>query len=379
MKRNLLFFYICLSIITMLSSCSSVKRFDDAVRIKADRESRYERSPEMKLRDGRTLRGTVIEVQIARNAQNPAQIDTTVLFLHAASENRSENIERIPLNDVELVGTLFDAPKNEFNNANVFESYNNTERIPYLRTVPLKNYVQNDCGCEPLSFDASVAPPSIRCPDRTYDWYFIEGRGIYSAYNDRRSGFTEVGREAIQGEVALGLRFGASDEWGVGVAYTSGLFAYNSFSSLNGVAATVTDANRSAVLLHTRYQMAKSVTDFLGICLKPFAYGQFGATIDRASVNLMKMNFAAEDCNDCNQLINDLKVDGTLGNYDFSLPLTFGLGLGIDVPVSSWLDASFDIGWRSMGLGDESTVSGIANVPSLRRMNIWRFRMGLTY
>jgi hypothetical protein len=378
MKKLPLLFYGFLCLAGLLSSCSTVKRYDDAVRIKADRESRYDRVPNsMTMRDGRTLRGTVVEVQIARNPQNPQQIDTTIVFLNAGVESESENYERIPLGDVELVGTLFDTPKNEFGNANVFESYNNTEKIPFLRTVPVKNYVTEDCGCEPLSFNASIPSPTFRCPDRNYDWYFLEARGIYSAYNDRRSGFTEVGREALQGELAAGIRFGAFNEWGVGLAYTSGLYAYNSFESINGN--TITEANRSTVLLHTRYQMAQSVTDFLGICLKPFAYGQFGATIDRASVNLFKMNFSAEDCNDCNQLINDLEVDGQLGNYDFSLPLTFGLGLGIDVPVSSWLDASFDIGWRSMGFGDESTVVGIDNVPSLRRMNVWRFRMGLTY
>ncbi|MES2767453.1 MAG: hypothetical protein V4642_16375 [Bacteroidota bacterium] len=362
----------------ILSSCSTVKRYDDAVRIKADRESRYDRSPDnVTLRDGRTLRGTVVEVQIARNAQNPQQIDTSVIFLNAGAENKSENYERIPIGDVELVGTLFDTPKNEFGNANVFESYNNTEKIPYLRTVNVKNYVTEDCGCEPLSFDASYTPPTFRCPDRTYDWYFLEARGIYSAYNDRGAGFTEVGREAIQGELAAGLRFGAFNEWGMGLAYTSGLYAYNSFNSTSGT--TLTEANRSTVLLHTRYQMAKSVTDFLGVCLKPFAYGQFGVTVDKASVNLFKLNISDEGCSDCNQLVNDLKANGSLGDYDFSLPLTFGLGAGIDIPVSSWLDASVDIGWRSMGFGDESSTAGFSNVPSLRRMNIWRARVGLTY
>ena len=206
MKKLLLFFCGFLSLAGLLSSCSTVKRYDDAVRIKADRESRYDQLPEgvtrpdgLRTRDGRTLRGTVVEVQIARNQQNPQQIDTTIVFLNTGAESESENYERIPLGDVELVGKLFDTPQNEFGNANVFESYNNTEKIPFLRTVPVKNYVTEDCGCEPLSFNASIPSPTFRCPDRNYDWYFIEARGIYSAYNDRRSGFTEVGREALQG------------------------------------------------------------------------------------------------------------------------------------------------------------------------------------
>ncbi|HYF04116.1 MAG TPA: hypothetical protein VEC36_12105 [Patescibacteria group bacterium] len=378
MKKLLLLFCSIIIFAGALGGCSSVRRYDDAVRIRPERQQRYEQKPDnIGLRDGRTLRGTVVEVQIARNAQNPQQIDTTVVFLNAGLEDKGEYYERIPLADIELVGTLFNTPQNEFGNVNIFETYNNTEKIPVLRSVPVRNYVTEDCGCEPLSFNASFAPPSIRCPDRNYSWYFVEARGIYSAYNDRRIGFTEVGREALQGEIATGIRFGGFNEWGVGLAYTSGLYAYNSFESLNGN--TVTEANRSTLLLHTRYQMAQSVTDFLGVCLKPFAYGQFGATIDKASVDLMRLNFAPEDCNDCNQLINDLKVNGDLGNYDFSLPLTFGLGAGIDVPVNSWLDASFDLGWRSMGFGDASTVVGFENVPSLRRMNVWRFRMGLTY
>jgi hypothetical protein len=379
---------VALSACALLAAgCSSAQRFNDAVRIKPQKEAAYQRTPVTnEPRDGRTLRGTVIEVQIAPRPTSPEMIDTTFLFLDAKLPDKEKSYERIPLDDVERVSALFSLPPDTlYNNVNVVESFNTTEQIPTLRRVPVRDYTpylakrsagdssaaspKEDCGCLPL--DLSIPFPDLECAHRDYAWYFVELRGVYSTYNDQPTRTTEQGKDAYLAEVAAGFRFGAADEWGVGVLYSSGIGSYDSYTSAL--------VRRPLVLLHARYQTPGPVTNFLGICMKPFVYGEFGATIDKATVNLMKLNLSSTtECGECGEMINDLNASGELGNLDLSMPLSFGLGLGVDVPVASFMDVSTDIGWRSIGIGENAQLGGWV-VPSLRRLNTFFFRAGLTF
>lgn len=370
----------------LAGGCSSARRMNDAVRIKPEKEAAYRRTPATdEPRDGRTLRGMVSEVLIAQRPSAPEKIDTSLIFLDAKVPDKPKNYERIPIDDVERVGDLFSLPPDTlYNNVNVVESFNNTEQIPTLRRVPVRNYVRltsssgegegkppnnEDCGCLPL--DLSIPFPDIECPKRTYQWYFVELRAVYSAYNDKPTRTTEQGKEAYLGEVAAGFRFGGADEWGLGLMYSSGLDSYDSFNS--------DEILRPLVLAHLRYQTPGPVTNILGICMKPFAYGEFGATIDEATINLMKFNFSStEECGECGEAIRDLEASGDLGNLDLSIPLSFGVGIGVDIPIASFMDISTDIGWRSIGLGENAQLGGWV-VPSLRRINTFFLRAGLTF
>jgi hypothetical protein len=369
------------------SGCSSAKRFNDAVRIRPEKEAAYQRTPGTnEPRDGRTLRGMVVEVQIAPRPTAPEKIDTAFLFLDARLPDKNRNYERIPIDDVERVASLFTLPPDTlYNNINVVESFNTTEQLPTLRTVPVRDFTpylaarsegdggksrpNDDCGCLPL--DLSIPFPEFECPHRDYAWYFVELRAVYSAYNDKPARNTEQGKETYLGEVAAGFRFGAADEWGVGLMYSSGIGSYDAYDAA--------EVRRPLVLLHARYQAPGPITNILGICMKPFVYGEFGATIDKATLNLMKLNLSSTtECGECGEMINDLNASGELGNLDLSMPLSFGLGLGVDIPAASFMDISADIGWRSIGLGENAQLGGWV-VPSLRRINTFFLRAGLTF
>ncbi len=362
------------------SSASSLKRTSDALRIKPDREAEYRRVPVTGAsRDGRTLRGTVIEIQIMPRQDTPGKIDTAVVFLDASLENKPAHYERIPLADVEQIADLLKLPPDEkYANMNVVESFNTTEQIPELRRVPVRDYTpylggdgrpNPNCDCQPLDF--SFPFPELECPQRDYAWYFAELRGVYSAFNDKPTRTTEQGREAYLGEIAAGFRFGSENEWGIGAAFSTGLSSYDSYNS--------GEVLHPLVLLHMRYQTPGPVTNILGICMKPFVYAQAGATIDDATVNLFKFNLSTtEQCGECGDMIRDLEASGDLGDVDLSMPVTFGLGIGVDIPVFSFMDISTDIGWRSLGLGENAELGGW-RVPALRRINAFFLRAGVTF
>jgi len=361
------------------SSSRSLQRTNDAVRIRPDRDASYRRVPATgEPRDGRTLRGTAVEIQIAPRASDPGRIDTTLIFLDATLENRRENYERIPIGDVERIADLMQLPPDSaYGNLNVVESFNTTEQIPELRRLPVRDYTpflggngnNQDCGCLPLDF--SIPFPELECPQRSYQWYFAELRGVYSTFTDRPTRTAEQGRESYLGEIAAGVRFGGMDEWGLGIAYSSGINSYDSY--------TGGEVLRPMALLHLRYQWPGPITNMLGICMKPFAYAQGGATIDHATVNLMKFNLSStERCGECGEMVRDLEASGQLGDVDLSMPVTFGLGIGVDIPIASFMDVSTDIGWRSIGLGENADLGGW-RVPSLRRINMFYLRAGVTF
>ncbi|MDB5036014.1 MAG: hypothetical protein JWQ98_3255 [Chlorobi bacterium] len=361
----------------IVAACSTAKRYDDAVRITPAKEGRYNRAPNTTtLRDGRTLRGMVKEIRITNHRDKEGKIDTTgrldttFVFVATGAEDRKQNYEMIPYADIEPVDSAFD----------MVEFWNPVIGSPDIRKVPVKTYIvpagggtgdgkQPDCGCQPLSVEFEL--PEITCPDRRYQFYFAELRAVYGAYRDKQSQEIIIGKDAIFGEAALGLRFGAADEWGIGVAYTSGLPAFNSTDG--------TLHQHPAVLLHARYQTPGPVTNVLGFCMKPFIYGDIGGSVDDVTINLFKFNFSSKTtCEKCGESITQLAASGQLGDVDLSVPITYGLGIGVDFPIASFMDLSADAGWRSASFGETANLGGII-LPSQRRLNAFYFRLGLTF
>lgn len=355
-----------------VAGCSSVKRYDDALRIRPERQAAYERRPGGASRDGRTLRGTVVEVQIAPGEHDPGRIDTMLLFLDSAAAD--DAFERIPFADVELVAGM---GADGAAAAVAVESFNSTAMGPRLRQVPVRDYRPyvsgpaapdsvRPCDCAPLD----LYLPPIECVQRDYRWYFTELRGAYTGYNDL-SRLDEFGREAYLAEIALGVRFGSSKEWGVGMLYSTGINLRDPVSAV--------EALRPNAMLHLRYQTPGPVTNFLGICMRPFVYSDFGATIDDVSINLMKFNLSTEEsCGECGEVLRELEASGQLGDVNLAMPLSYGFGAGVDIPLFSFMDLSADIGWRSIGLGERRDIGGWV-LPSLRRVNMFYVRAGVTF
>jgi len=370
--RYMISFVSIFCVLLIFIGCSSIQRYDDAVRIKQEHQSKYEAKSGQSVQDGRTLKGTVVEIVIIPRKNFPGFSDTVIVFLPNGLKDDKENYQKIPFNEIDRVAQLT-ITENKFGNINVFENYNTTEGIRQLRSVPVKNLNFNECDCLPLDLDLSIDLPGFKCPDRQYAPFFLEARGVASAY----SLTTRVSSESNIGyglEAAAGIRFGGMNEWGVGLAYSTPIISKNSF--------TGAELNPQPILLHIRYQMSKNVVNLLGICMKPFAYGQIGATFDEVSLNLFKLNFAPSNCSSCNQLVQDLQASGQLPEVDFSLPISFGTGVGVEIPLAESLDLGVDLGWRSLAYGElvpSSIVAGFTNVPSMGRINTFRLRFGLTF
>lgn len=369
MKKILIF----LALAAFAASCSSFQRQDDAVRIKPDKAEKYDilfdtDSSVIGTRNGNTLRGTVIGI-LKKTYANDCPADeftkyTTrdyVLFLDSLSED-VENIEQIPLEDVELIGTkLPDLPENDYGNINWFENFNNPLDPRNIREVRVDSvYIDtcsvDYCDCAPLSVNVRYPELNLRleCPDCDYSWYFLELRGGYAVYDDVNPDKLTIGRDGYLGEAAFGARFG---RYGLGLAVSSGVPIYNSL--------TEGDIYRPVTMLHGRYHFDKIA------CMIPFAYGQFGMSIDEFSLDLFKVSV----CDGCK---SNIEVEPP--NADISIPVSWGFGIGLDIPNYTCLfDLSFDLGFRSLAVGQPMVFGGFANLPTKRRINMLVLRMGITF
>lgn len=377
--RNTIRNIIILSVLTALASCSGIQRYDDAIRIKEEAAKKYYKNPATdELRDGRTLKGTVMRMQVVSIPDTCPITDKTsftntasAIFLDEDSPDGSGNFELIPLEDIESVGRMFDMPENKYGNINYFENYNNPDRMRSLREVPVDTImVDTCCPCKCIPFDLDIDLDlafNLQCIERNFLWFFLEVRGGYAVYNDNIDLFTLEARESFPFEIAWGARFGGKKEWGLGMAFSSGVKSYNAFKAV--------DLLRPVILLHGRYQSPND--KFLGLCMRPFAYAQFGVTIDKLSISLFDFNFNTK-CDDCKRYLEGLEESGQLPGIDFSMPLSFGIGAGFEIPIIPLMDLSVDIGFRSLAFGEAAIIAGFDNVPSMRRVNMMIFRFGFT-
>lgn len=421
MKRSVLL--IVMSLLAWgCGSMRPVERYDDALDIRHDRQFHYETSPCIcdetgtNRRDGRTLRGTVVEMLIRarRDTSGRSVQDTLFVFLSRCAAERPECLELIPVSDVVLPAREQGMVRNQYDNKNRVRSYNTVTGIPEIRDVPVRIV---GCDCDPLDLRLRLPSWQLRCPERTCSWYFVELRAVPGlfTYTDWRDRSTAEERRAFAVEVAAGLRFGVTasmrrragarpcdDEsatldaetamafrtdycyrWGIGLAFTTGIRAYNMFS-----ANAPEDHNRPTVALHVRYNFDRTFA-----CIRPFVYGQLGTALDRLTMNLWRFSLRFDEeterrIDELDSLVADcgLQLPGlnlVVPNYSLRMnasapPLTFGLGAGIEIPLGSAVDLGIDIGYRSLGIGDELLYNG-TSIPQGRRIGLWRLRIGLTF
>jgi hypothetical protein len=368
-RLNIIYLIAILAVLSILSaSCNSFKRTDMAVRIKNDSAVKYNRlydrdSNIVSIRNGNTLRGSVLKV-VKQTIPTDCDFDentkfitkTYILFLDSMAKDDTK-AELIPIEDVDLQGPkIKDLPPNQYGNINWFEIYNNPKDPKEFKEVPMDSTYKdicNSCNCQ--SFDIAFNLNfNLKCPDCKYSWYFVELRSGMAIYNDMQIQNIIESRDAYFGELALGYRF---NSWGLGLSFGTGVPVYNEFNN--------TDNQRHWILLHLRKQFDKFA------CMYPFIYGQFGMAVDKLTVDLFKVS----TCKDC-----ESKIDVTPLGADISIPLSFGFGFGLDIPIPSCLfDLSADIGFKSLAIGESISAAGFSNVPSLRRLNMFVFRLGLTF
>lgn len=343
--------------VIMLSSCSSIDRKDDAVRIKRNIDNKYNVRKDSKgnqhYRNGTTLNGTVLKVLQETTPNSCPVMDTTtyksryfVIFLDSLAESMDE-IEKIPIEDVELIGqsdALSSKINNKYNNINWFENFNNPLDPRSIREVPVDSiYFSNcpgemDCNCNPLSI-------ALQCPDCKYKGYFVEIRGCYAVYDDRGANNQVISRENYYAEIAFGYRW---DNFGLGLMLSSGIPIYN--------LQTGEDFLRPLVMIHGRMQMEKFW------CMFPYIYGQLGFAVDYHSLKFLS---------------NDNTIDGIPAPG--GLCPSVGLGIGLDIPLPGCpFDLSADFGYKLLRVGQEYDTGLWGKFISSRIVDMFALRIGIT-
>ncbi len=414
-------------------SCSDKIYRDDAVRIKPDSAMKYNIHPKTQdLRSGLTLRGEVKKIVIDAIPDSCPITDNTtytykgyVLFVDSSAKKRNAT-ERIPLEDVDLVGPQIDMPKNAYGNINFFETYNNPLLPKELREVKVdtvrKNPCVTPCTCEEIGMPSYEMPClfCFTCPERQLSRLFLELKPGYSVYRDFNALGEKVGKDDWTFDVAAGVRLGSSKRWGVGVIASSGVWTFNAIDS--------SIAKRASVNLYARYELIRerkrvyayeTINDTIPVeepmfiydtirtktadccedttivithlnpgkltvnsrdlstfedfefrpCIVPFVYGLFGFSVDKFSLDLFKVNYSS-GCK------NRLNLDAP--DIDISLPLNVGVGVGVEIPLHKRVDLSTDIGFRSISYADRVMNNGLI-APTNKRINALILRIGLTF
>ncbi|MFM8771181.1 MAG: hypothetical protein ACKOE4_04060, partial [Candidatus Kapaibacterium sp.] len=407
--------------------CASVdtkpetSQFEDAVRIKPEAAHRYvQLASTAANRDGRTLRGVVSHVLIIVDTSG-TPVDTVWAYRDKFDSTLSETRIAIPLRDIELIPTIFpDIKTGEYRGINLVESYHVTKSIPTIRELPVQrsDALNKDCDCEPFSISMAMEI-KLRCYDRDYSRLAVSVLGRASMYTDGNT-VLQAGKVAYGGDVVAGYRFGEDMRWMLGMAFSSGLPTVNAgqitptLTSLNDLVETV----RPLALLTGRYyfmplKQSEALKDkerpYLYIdasvgeqkpsaaeeelrrlrsndswfkavfgCIKPYMYGEFGMALDAATTGAASLSLDGVQCSDCVVSLQNAKANGSL-NVSWALPISFGLGVGIDIPIAPFLDLEIDLGYRNIAIADGYNLLGFANVPDVRRLNSFQLRFGVMY
>lgn len=411
-----------ISTLIITAACTTPRSYDDAVRIKPEAMHKYNRHPiNGKIRSGSTLRGEVKSIEFTVYPEKcPVEKETKwygkgfVLFRDSIADDEKQ-IERIPLEDLVLIGPKLNIDKNGCGNINFFETYNNPLLPKEVREVKVDSIFVDTCTfpCPCQKVEAVI--PCIfcfdyKCPDRLLSWFFAEFKAGYSVYNDKKIDRT-VGKDDWSGELALGLRLSKSKRWGLGLLFSTGIKLNNSFDS--------SEAQRPQIYLYGRYDLLRNTVpgtqadslkeledivfydttyaktndgcrDTLIIkkmvktneinklkiepvekrpCLNPFIYGIFGTAVDDATLDVYRLSVNTNCKN---------KINSDAPGIDMTLPLSFGVGIGLEYPLSKYLDLSVDFGFRSLAYGDKVNSQGYI-VPTYKRVNTFIFRLGLTF
>ncbi len=386
MRRNILFrkllpgiIYLA-TVLLILSSCSTtMQRNDDAIRIKPDsvKNFRWNRFNES-FRNGSLLRGTVVGAKVIVSPQPCPQPEDTIhqgYVIFVDSLSKAESYEYIPFEAVQFIADSLNINQDT---ALVFENFNNPEGIRQLRMVEIDTIYNdcNPCNCRPLNLlDFKLPRIKLSCIERKFHRVFIELKAGYSIFTDKLFSGEEKGREGWSLEASAGIRLGDeknynSDKWnpnwGLGLTFSTGVNTLNTFND--------EDITRPALLTYLRWQSPDG--RFLGLCMRPFIYGQLGITLDKLSLDLFRINW----CDECKEgeAGSQLPSIELQPNVDWSLPISWGVGFGFDVPVLPILDISFDFGYRSLAFGELTTALDYI-VPTGRRVDMFLFRFGLTF
>jgi hypothetical protein len=418
---------IIIATLLLAVGCTSVdvkpetSAFEDAVRIKPEVAHKYvQLASTAANRDGRTLRGVVSHVLIKVDSAN-RPVDTVWAYRDKYDSTLSDQRIAIPLRDIELLPSIFPGiAAGDHGGINLVENYHVTENIPSIRQLPIlySNALDKPCDCEPFSLSLALNL-KLRCIDRTYSRFTASALGRVAGYVDGNT-VLQQGKLAYGGDVIAGYRLGEDMRWMAGLTLSSGLPTVNA-GDIPVTATTLKDLSetlRPLGLLTGRYyfvplakrnslretdttyeyiderggdcstcpdrkevrtirQQDRWVKNVFG-CIKPYVYGELGMAFDALTRGAASMALGGPECSDCVSSLQNAKANGSL-NVNWSMPVSFGLGVGIDIPIASFLDLEIDLGYRNIAVGDGYRLLGFTNVPDVRRLESFQLRIGVMY
>ena len=425
--------------IAILASCSGLKEpsalerqmseYEDAVRIKPELTEKYfQKSTGDANRDGRTLRGFVEYIQITRDSLNKP-IDTVFVFREKINNKPSAKALGIPIRDIETIPSLFPGLQTDsLGGFNLVESFHVTKNIPEIRTIPLQDALIKNCDCQPFSLNMGLdlslrlalgldAGIGLSCFDRDYSEFWGAAHLRTSSYTDgiidnAIYGTSDLARLQFGGDFTAGIRVGEDYRWAFGLTFIQGMQTINAGAfDPNILIADMPLVNRPIGLLTSRHyfvpvknsQKGKKSESFFYVdvygdesdkpareekegdgilkalfgCMKPYAYNEFGFAFDAASLAALSMSLGLE-CYDCTIRIKDAQANGDI-NMNWSIPLTYGFGVGVDIPIMDDVDLEIDLCYRDVAVGDSYSLLGFSNIPSTRRLGTFQLRLGVMY
>lgn len=414
-------------LIGVIAGCSSAvvkpdtSPYEDAVRIKPEAAHKYvQLSSTAANRDGRTLRGVVSHVMINVDSSNRA-IDTVWAYRDKYDSTLSDQRIAIPLRDIELLPSIFpEIATGPYAGINLVENYHITENIPTVRELPVlfSNAGVKPCDCEPFSLSLALNL-RLRCLDRTYSRFTMSALGRASMYTDGNA-VIQAGKVAFGGDVIAGYRLGEDMRWMAGITMSSGIPTVNAgdITANTTTLNDLTETLRPLALLTGRYYfvpLAKQrslretdttyqyidkrtgdcatcpdrtelrtirkrdqwVKNVFG-CIKPYVYAELGMALDALTTGAASMALGGAQCSDCVTTLQDARANGSL-NVNWTLPASLGVGIGVDIPIASFLDLEIDLGYRNIAVGDGYRLLGFTNVPDVRRLESFQLRIGVMY
>lgn len=352
--------------LAILASCSNVKveeinKTDHAVRIKEEFADLYNYIPSKDSlsqitdndtiqRNGLVLRGEVIKLVKNYYQDSTGDVEilkSHVLFIDSLAKNKYVP-EIIKTEHIDYSHNLALGKDSSF-----FEVYHDGEDFNEMTAVPVEINRKStpppseipdpppvmDCPCEQVDIELS-------CVQRNYKAYWV---GLNGSMLLRES--EDVGRNAGY-EIKAAYYLDKYKTWSIGLNYVSN---YKVQQSLTNELYNVQN-----LLLFSKKELKP------WFCIRPYFFGEFGAAIDEASLDLFRLN-----CADCKR-----NLEG--GDADLSIPISFGLGTGVNLPLTSWLDLDINIAYRSLSYGDFQNYFGF-RTPTRRRLNGVFFGIGLNY
>lgn len=429
---------ILLIFTAVLFSCSSVHNYNTAIRIKPGKESKYAINPNSSTpRNGNTLRGKVVSVDYVTEPDTCPDFNKLVLRKYVVfidSANKADQFEeRIPVEDIEPMSKMLNLDNDDADTV-YFETYNDPLLPKEVKAFPV-NKIMRDCSvpCPCGGFAERKAgapgtalvpgePPtpfSFKCPQRDLHWWFISAQYTQNFFGDLVENRKYKFLSTYGVDATFGVRLGESYRWNVGLQYSLLPNTYHQLDSLyyhpyvanlyvkydlirNRVYKSTKKSNVSSLDQIVQYDTVKTMSydgfrdsvivvqkvntsellnmtsnsqgDYTEVrpCPNPYIFGGIGLAVDEISRELIGMSSRDTYCGPT--LTELVKFSGVDTRY----PINFHIGLGLEIPLSSYVDLTLDASYRSLSFGERVWFRAYT-FPARKDVDAFVFRIGLNF